>query len=120
MIDVLNAVAFFGFLIPLLLGAGVTLARVVSYRLSGDTMPRLLVRDAQVIGGFAVTCGLLFSVRVLRAAGVDVSGLATSPWWIVVTAGPAIWAVVVWAWYEIFVIERGGTAAYRERERDSS
>lgn len=116
-LDLVNAIAFFCFLVPLLVGAGATLTRVVSYRLAGDPMPRLLIRDAQVIGGFAVTTGLLFSVRILRAVGADTSGLATNLGWVLATIVPAIWAVVVYAWFEIVVIERGGPKAYRERER---
>lgn len=115
-VDLVNTVAFFLFLVPLAMGAGITLARVVRYRLDHQPMPRLLVRDAQVIGGFALSFGLILSVRLVRATGVDVSWIGTSVVWSIVTAAPAIWAVLVYLYFEIAVIERGASAPYARRE----
>lgn len=116
MVDVINALAFLAFLILFAVGTGATLSRVVAYRIHGIKMPRLLIRDAQVIGGFAFSFGLILAVRVLRAFGVDVSGLATNIWWTVGSSIPALWAVAVYAFYEVVVIERGTTDTYADRE----
>ena len=114
-VDLVNAVAFAAFFLFLLVGTGSTLARVSYYRAHGFRRPRLLIRDANLIGGFSISFGSILLVRALRAAGADVSGLATNPWWALGTALPAIWAVGVYAYYELWVIERGA-----DEERDST
>lgn len=113
-VDVLNGIVFLTFLVMVSVGAGATLARVVSYGRSHR--PRLLTRDVQVIGGLALTVGMLFAVRVARAIGFDVSGLSTNVVWTLATAGPVLWAVSVYAYFELFVIEKAGDAPYLDRE----
>jgi hypothetical protein len=120
-IDVINVSAFLIFTVALLLGAGATLARVVRYSVQGWHRPRLLTRDLFVIGGLALTVGTILAVRVARALGADVTGLATSIPWILFTTIPVVVAVVVYAWFELFVIERGlSDQPYAEREHNGS
>lgn len=114
-VDVINALSFASFFVLLAVGVLSTLSRVAYYRAHGFRRPRLLVRDAWMIGGFTVSFGLILLIRVLRAFGLDTSGLAANPWWAVGSALPAITAVAVYAYFELFVIERG-----RDEVRDET
>ena len=105
--DIAASVSFFAFFVLLVTGTVSTLSRVAYYRAHGFRRPRLLVRDANMIAGFAISFGMILSVRVFRAYGFDTSGLATSLPWIVGSSAPAIWAVMVYTAFEIFVIEKG-------------
>jgi hypothetical protein len=116
-VDVINTVAFLVFALALALGAGATLARVIRYRARGWHRPTLLTRDLQVIGGLALTVGSILFVRFLRTIGVDVAGLTTNLWWVLFTTIPVVWAVCVYAWFEIVIIERRPEQPYLERER---
>lgn len=116
MVELINAVAFLVFTIALAAGAGATLARVIRYSVHGIPRPRLLTRDVQVIGGLALTMGTILAVRFLRVLGVDTAGLATNLWWILFTTIPVLWAVIVYAYYELVVIEGGQGEQYAERE----
>jgi hypothetical protein len=122
MVEAISTGSFIVFAIALAIGAGATLIRVARYRVNGWDRPRLLTRDIQVIGGLALTVGSILFVRFLRTQGADVSGLATNVAWILFTTIPVLWSVVVYAWYELFVIERGAEQSYIEREnpRDGS
>ena len=113
-VDVINAAAFVAFWVLLLIGTGSTLARYAYYRAHGFRRPKLLVRDAFLVGGFSISFGLILLVRVLRAAGLDTSGLATNPWWSLASSLPAIVAVAVYAYVEVFVIEKGGDSVRDE------
>lgn len=115
LVELINRISFVAFWLLLFVGALSTIARVAYYRVHGFRRPRLLVRDALVIGGFAVSFGLILLVRVLRDAGHDVTPLSTALWWALVTSIPAIGAVAVYVWFELFVIERGG-----DHERDTT
>lgn len=107
-VDVASSISFAAFFLLLTVGTISTLSRVAYYKAHGFRRPRLLVRDANMIAGFSVSFGLILAVRVFRAYGFDVSGLATSLAWVVGSSAPAIWAVLVYAYFEAFVIERGG------------
>lgn len=113
-VDVVNALVFVAFWGLLFIGAGSTLARVAYYRQYGYKRPRLLNRDALMIGGFATSFGIILGVRVGRSVGFDTSGLASSVVWTLITSGPAIAAVATYVYFELFVIERG-TDAERDR-----
>lgn len=106
-VNVINAASFVAFFVFLFLGAGSTLARVAYYRAWNYRRPRILTRDAWFVGGFAVSLGSILLVRLLRIVGFDTSGLATNPWWALVTAVPAIVAIVVYVYFELAIIERG-------------
>lgn len=116
MVEAIDTATLIIFAVALAIGAGATLSRVIRYRVNGWDRPKLLTRDIQVIGGLALTVGSILLVRFLRIRGVDVSGLATNVWWHLLTSIPGAWAVVVYAWYELFVIERADGRSYIERE----
>lgn len=107
LIAIVSGIEFLGFWILLFVGAGTTLARVAYYRANGFRRPKLLTRDAIVLGGFALSFGLVLAARGLRSLGLDTTGLATSLWWNLLTAIPALVAVAVYVYYELFRIERG-------------
>lgn len=97
-----NAVVFLVFTLLLFAGAVRTFARLVYYARSNVPRPRLLNRDAVMIGGFALSFGAILFVRALGLGPVVRDSLA----WAVFTAVPALIAVAVYAAYEWFVIER--------------
>lgn len=114
-VDVVNSLAFGTFFLFLFIGTSSTLSRLVYYRSHGYRRPKLLIRDAWMIGGFSLSFGLILIARVLRASGVDVSSLSTNLLWTLATAIPAIIAVGVYAYFEVAVIERG-----RDEVRDET
>lgn len=93
-----GVIAFFG---CLLLGATTTIARIAYYRVNRYRRPKLLVRDAVLVTGFAVSLGAVF---VARALGL--TGLRNNVLWAVLTTIPALVAVGYYAYVELFVIER--------------
>lgn len=117
MVDVINAIAFAVFVIALVIGAGATLARFIRYHVQGWPRPKLLTRDVLVIGGLAIAAGALLTVRMMRAIGVDITSLSTNLLWVALTTIPPVGAFVVYAYFEVFVIERGRDEPYREREQ---
>lgn len=106
-VDVVNSITFAAFFVLLAVGTVSTAARVAYYRVHNEERPRLLIRDLLMIGGFSLSFGAILLVRVLRALGLDVTGLSTNVWWAIGSALPAVIAVAVYAWFELFVIERG-------------
>lgn len=106
-VDAISAVTFGAFWLLLLVGLTSTLARVAYYRRNRFKRPRLLIRDANMLGGFSWSFGLILLVRVVRAAGIDTSGLATDWRWAFLSSVGAVWAVACYAYYELAVIERG-------------
>lgn len=106
-VSLVNGVAVVLFWLLFFAGAGSTLSRVAYYRAKKFRRPRLLVRDALFVGGLAMSFGLILLARGLRSAGFDTSGLANSLAWNVLTCIPALVAVGVYVYFEVFVIERG-------------
>ena len=105
-VTVVNFGAFGAFCVLLLVGATSTLSRVAYYRMNGYRRPRLLGRDAILVGGFSLSFGLLLGASIARALGYDTSTLASDIRWILITRIPAIVAVATYAYFELFVIER--------------
>ena len=66
-VDVVNNAAFVAFWVLLFVGTTSTLGRYAYYRAHGFRRPRLLIRDAFMVGGFAISFGLILFRRVLRA-----------------------------------------------------
>lgn len=105
--EILSAVIFLVFSALLMLGAASTALRWFRYIRQGIPAPVLLKRDAALLGGLAAPFLLISFVRAL-----GLSAVVTSPagvpelWWLLITGLPAIFAVTVYVWYEIFVIER--------------
>ena len=105
--DVIDTVSFFAFWLLLFVGAISVVARVVYYRSHGYRQPRLLTRDAVMLVGFSLSFGAVLFARVATNQGVDPSIFRESVAWGLLTALPAIVAVATFAYYELFVIERG-------------
>lgn len=93
------------FLGGLFVGAATTLARVLFYRAQGRPRPDLLTRDILVYGGLAISFGIIAAVRFLPLE--ERQALAGNVLWAVVTSIPAAFGVLVYCYYELFVIERG-------------
>lgn len=98
----IHGAAFVAFFLLLFVGAVSTVARIVYYRVNGVARPRLLSRDAVVIGGFAISFGLILVVRLL---GIGPT-LRDNVVWALATDVPAICSVLVYTAFELFVIER--------------
>lgn len=96
-------VALVLFVAPLFVGAATTVARVLLYRRERRPRPVLLTRDVIVIGGLALSFTLIAFVRVLGLVPV----VRESVVWAIATSTPAVVAAFTYAWYELFVIERG-------------
>lgn len=105
--DIVKLLEFWAFWVFLFVGAISTFARIGYYRAHGYRRPKLLVRDVVVIGGFALSFGLVLVARAASAAGYDTSGLTDNLLWTLATGIPALAAVAVYAYFEIFIIERG-------------
>lgn len=110
--DIIDAVSLVAWWTLLFVGAASTIARVAYYRAKGFRRPRLLVRDAVVIGGFAWSFGLILLVRAL-----GITGLSENTLWKLVTAVPALIAVGTYVYFELAVIERGAVDPPREDGR---
>lgn len=106
-IALVSAIEVLAFWILLFVGAGTTLARVAYYRANGYRRPKLLTRDVIFMGGFALSFGLVLAARGLRSLGIDTSGLGQQLWWNLLTGLPALAAVAVYVYFELFRIERG-------------
>lgn len=106
-VQLFNALNSIVFLVALVISLFETIRRVILYRIQGYPRPRLLTRDVIVIGGFAWTASLLLIARAFGALGADISGLSSNILWVSATGIPATVAVVTYAYFEIFVIERG-------------
>jgi hypothetical protein len=106
MTSAIAALVFVLFVTMLTVGASTTLARVVYYERHGFDRPALLVRDALVFGGLAVSFLLIALARFVDALGFDSSGRVDSSSWLLVTSLPALVAVAVYLYYELVVIDR--------------
>ena len=96
------------FLGGLFLGAATTFARVLFYRAQGRERPELLTRDILTYGGLAISFGIISAVRLLPLD--QRQALSGNVLWAVATSIPAALGVLVYCWFEIFVIERGPKA----------
>lgn len=93
------------FLVALFGGFVRTLARVVYYQRNRAARPRLLNRDVLVIGGLSLSFGLITVVRFLpleTRLALTTGNVA----WALITTVPACIAVLVYLYFEAFVIER--------------
>lgn len=107
--ELIHTVAFLAFITLLLVGFLTTTARVAFYRVMRHALPRLLKRDIAVIGGLAASFG---TILLVRALGIGPT-LRENWLYAVLTDIPAISAVAVYVYFEVFVIERG-----KDHERD--
>lgn len=93
------------FLIALFAGFARTVARVIYYLQHKALRPRLLNRDFLVIGGLALSFGLITVVRFLPLEA-RLALTTGNVLWALMTTVPACIAVLTYAWYEYRVIER--------------
>lgn len=116
-VDVVNGIAVLSFWLFLVVGTVSVLARYTFYRTRGFRLPRLLTRDVVFMGGFALSFGLVLFARVLPEEVATSLDLRHSLPWALATAIPAVTAVGVFAYFELFVIEKGdaGRAELRDR-----
>ena len=105
MTAVVTFALFLLFATGLWFGAMRTLFRIYRYRRMGWKYPELIWRDITVQGGFAVTVALLTIARLLVALGVS-QAFRGQLWWIVLTMVPALIAVWVYAYYEVFRLDK--------------
>lgn len=102
---ILSAVIFGLFLLLLLIGTASTYVRWLRYRRLRIPAPVLLKRDAILLGGLAIPFLLISAVRVI---GISTVSGENGPelWWLLVTGIPAVLAIAVYVFYELFVIEK--------------
>ena len=105
--ELIDAASFFAFWGGLVIGAMSVTARLIYYRTHGYRQPRLLTRDAVMLIGFSLSFGFVLFARVAVANGADPAWFRESVLWGLLTALPAIIAVATFAYFELFVIERG-------------
>lgn len=106
--DVIDAASLLAFWVMLFVGAVSVIARLVFYRVHRYRQPRLLIRDAILLGGFSISFGLVLLGRVAVSNGwVTPEELRDSVPWGLATVIPAILSVGAFAYFELFVIERG-------------
>lgn len=102
MVAIWNVLAFVLFTFLLFAGFLRTFARLLYYVRNRAQRPRLLNRDAVMIGGFATSFGMILFVRAVGLGPV----VRDSVVWAVATSIPALVAVAVYVYYEYAVIER--------------
>lgn len=101
----LNLLVVAAFVLPLVIGTVRTTMRIIARRLAGARQPRLLPRDAIVIGGIALSFLMLIGASTLSALElIDGGDLAREPWWIVLRAIPAVTGAWTYVYFELFVI----------------
>lgn len=96
----LSALILAAFTVLALFGALLTWGRIAVYRASGYPRPRLLTRDAIVIGGLAIPFVL---ASIARAVGYMPNGELL---WVLATGLPALFGIATYVYYELFVIDR--------------
>jgi hypothetical protein len=102
-IEAWNNFVIVTFIVLLVVGAGATITRGVSYLRAHEPMPKLLLRDIFSRTGLALPLTLVFAVRFLRPF-IDLTGLGQQPWYILLTTLPALIGVAVYAYFELFVL----------------
>lgn len=98
----INLAGFLVFTTLLVLGAASTLNRARRYLRAGTPFPRLLVRDLVWYGGMGF---VLVAILLIRGLGLAEQA-AESVVWALISSGVACFAVGVYAWYEVAIIER--------------
>ncbi len=76
-------------------------ARVLSYLFRDLPVPDIAKRDWWFLTGLSLPFVGIFFVRAF-----GIKDLGTNLWWLLLTTGCAIGAMLVWAYYEFRVIER--------------
>lgn len=99
-VELVNQIVLFSFVSCLFVGTLTTVIRAAGLRLRNRAMPRLLKRDVLVLVGLSVSFQLIAMSRVFGWSQYVVGQL----WWSIVTGVPAVFAVVVYVYYELFVI----------------
>lgn len=102
MAELISGVAFAIFAIAIVIGALSTLARTVRFWRGGQGIPPILWRDLSVIGGLGLDMGLIFAARAFNLGPY----LAGNVLWTGVTGFIGVQAAVVYAYFELFVIEK--------------
>lgn len=97
-IDLVNAIALLLFVGAVLVGFISTVVRIVNLWRGGVELPILIWRDAQVIGGLALSFLVISVHRVIGAP------FAENVWYSIVTAAPAVYGVLAYCYYEIAVV----------------
>ena len=108
MSEALSALIFVAFVILLVVAAGSTTVRYLSYRREGVEIPRLLPRDRDVFIGLALPFLLIGAMRAFELQHLILNPETGAPyvWWVLVTGLPPIYAVARYCWFELFVIEK--------------
>lgn len=98
------------FLLALFTGFARTLARGLYYLRHKKDRPRLLNRDLLWGGGVSISFGLITVIRFLPP-DTRIALTQGNVAWAVLTSVPACIGVLVYAYYEFFVIERPSDTA---------
>jgi hypothetical protein len=99
-VELVNTIIFVLFLALLVAGAVTTLIRKVALDLKRFPAPRLLPRDVALLTLLSVSFLLISMSRVFGWSPYVVGQV----WWSLVTGIPAILAVAVYLYFELFVI----------------
>lgn len=117
MAETLSTIYFGLFILLLIIAAATTLGRIFAKVYWGVPIPKLLLRDAIVMPGLAGSFVLVLFARVL---GSDIGAtLRGNPAWITLTSIPALVALGVYVYFEIWVIgppKRDKEEAVAQRE----
>lgn len=101
-LDTLKAAFASAFILLLAIGAITTFARVIYLRRQSHALPRLLIRDVLFFFGFSWTVVVILVVRAIGAP----PGLGDQLWWVLLTSVPPIVSLLVYCYFELFVIGR--------------
>lgn len=96
-----GAIAFFTFAIGLAISALSTIRRAVRFRVMGWRLDDILKRDLAWQLGVGTSMGLILFARAANLGEV----VRGQVWWILATSIPAVAGVLVYAYFELFVIE---------------
>jgi hypothetical protein len=95
------------FTIFVTIGAITTTARLIRYRRIHADVPLILWRDVIARNSLALPFIAIMVVRAMRATGSDVSDLVEGWPWVLFTSLPAVIGAAIYAYFELFIIERG-------------
>lgn len=96
------------FTLAILGGAITTTARLIRYLRLGESPPVILWRDVIARNSLAIPFLAIFAVRAARAMGYDVAWIVESIWWVLATSIPPTIGALIYVYFELYVIERGG------------
>lgn len=105
-VGILQVVLLVLFTLFIVIGAITTTNRLLRYLRLNEDVPLILWRDVIARSSLAFPFIAIMVVRAFRAFGVNVDGIVNGWPWVLFTSTPAVLGAAIYAYFELFVIER--------------